>query len=138
MIASGPAFRLLPRLDEENGFFWTGGADGLLRFQRCTACRRYVHPPGPVCPYCLDGDLVPEAVSGRGLVHSFTVNHQEWIPGSEPYAIGLVTIVEQDDVRLTTNLVGFEAGDLRIGAEVRVVFEHRDDVWLPLFERVPS
>ena len=96
MPARGPALRLLPRLDPENQFFWTSGADGRLRFLRCQDCRTYVHPPSPRCPYCLSTDLAPEAVSGRATVVAYTVNVQQWIPGSEPYLIGLVAIDEQD------------------------------------------
>jgi uncharacterized OB-fold protein len=131
--ARGPAIRVLPRLDDTNRFFWTSGQDGRLRFLRCGACRQYVHPPVPRCPYCLESALVPEVVSGTGVVHSFTVNYQQWIPGSEPYVIGLVTIAEQDDVRLTTNLVDIAPDDVRIGMAVDVTFEQAEDVWLPLF-----
>jgi uncharacterized OB-fold protein len=136
MTASGPPFRLLPKLDDTNRFFWTSGADGVLRFLRCSSCDRYVHPPVPRCPYCLEGKVAPEAVSGRATLHSFTVNHQQWVPDSEPYVIGLVTIVEQDDVRLTTNIVDCEADDVAIGMDVEVTFESNDDVWLPLFRPV--
>ncbi len=136
MVADGPPIRLLPRVDNDNRFFWTSGTDGKLRFQRCSQCRSIVHPPAPRCPFCLTDSLVPEAVSGRGTVASFTVNHQQWIPGSEPYVIAWVSIAEQPDVRLTTNLVGLEPDDLRIGMEVEVVFEHHDDVYLPLFRPV--
>jgi len=133
VTASGPPIRLLPRLDDYNRFFWSAGEDGVLKFLRCGSCRKYVHPPVPRCPYCLDGKLSPEVVSGRGVVLSFTVNHQQWIPGSDPYVIALVTIAEQDDVRLTTNLVGIDEDDVRIGMPVEVTFEAHDDVWLPLF-----
>lgn len=133
VTANGPPFRLLPRLDDAHRFFWTSGEDGKLRFQRCGECRRYVHPPAPRCPYCLADALAPEAVSGRAVVHSFTVNHQQWFPDAEPYIIGLVTIAEQDDVRLTTNIIETEADDMVIGMEVEVAFEHSDDVWLPVF-----
>lgn len=133
MTAAGPALRLLPRLDDSNRFFWTSGRDGRLRFLRCRECRRYHHPPAPRCPYCLAAGPEPEAVSGRAGLHAFTVNHQAWIPGSDPYILGLVTIEEQDDVRLTTNLVGVEPDDLRIGMPLEVVFEEAGDVWLPLF-----
>jgi len=137
-VARGPSVRVLPRLDDGNRFFWVSGQDGHLRFLRCSACRRYVHPPSPVCPYCLDGTLVPEVVSGKGVVHSFTVNHQQWIPGSDPYVIGLVTIDEQDDVRLTTNVVDCGADDVHIGMAVEVAFEQAEDVWLPLFRPAPG
>ena len=132
-LARGPAIRVLPRLDDTNRFFWTSGADGRLRFLRCGDCRRYVHPPVPRCSYCLGASLSPEVVSGRAVVHSFTVNHQQWIPGSDPYVIGLVTIDEQDDVRLTTNLVDCDPDDVHIGMAVSVTFEEAEDVWLPLF-----
>jgi len=135
-FAPGPVLRLLPRLDDANRFFWTSGEDGRLRFLRCHGCAMYVHPPVPRCPYCLDGPLVPEPVSGRGVVHSYTVNHQQWIPGSAPYIIGLVTIAEQEDVRLTTNIVDCGPEDLYVGMPVAVTFERSEDVWLPLFRPV--
>jgi uncharacterized OB-fold protein len=133
MTASGPTIRVLPRLDEDSAFFWTSGADGVLRFLRCQACESFVHPPQPRCPICLSDYLRPDVVSGRAILESFTLNVQQWIPGSEPYLIGLVSIVEQSDVRLMTNLVDVEPNDLRIGMEMTVVFEHNNDVWLPLF-----
>ena len=135
-LGRGPSIRVLPRLDETNEFFWTAGAEGALRFQRCGSCRHYVHPPAPRCPYCLEDGLVPEPVSGRGTLHSFTVNHQQWIPGSDRYVVGLVTIDEQDDVRLMTNVVDCEEDALAVGMAVEVVFEQVEDVWLPLFRPV--
>jgi uncharacterized protein len=138
MVANGPALRLLPRLDDDNRFFWTSGEDGKLRFLRCRSCENLIHPPAPRCPYCLAEYLVPEVVSGHAIVESFTVNHQQWIPGSDPYIVGLVSMVEQSDIRLTTNLVDIEPEDVHIGMEVEVVFEHNDDVYLPLFGRLRS
>ena len=69
---------------------------------------------------------------------AYTCNVQEWIPGSEPYLIGLVAIDEQDNVRLTTNLVDVELDDVQDGMAVEVVFEQHDDVYLPLFRPVTS
>lgn len=133
MTASGPPIRLLPRTDGEGGFFWTSGADGRLRFLHCADCGRLAHPPAPRCPSCLSPDVAPRPVSGRATVHSFTVNHQQWIPGADPYVVALVTIDEQPDVRLTTNLVGVDDGEVRIGMPVEVVFEQHEEVFLPLF-----
>jgi uncharacterized OB-fold protein len=138
MVANGPSLRVLPRLSDDVVFFWTSGADGVLRFQRCNVCGFYIHPPGPVCPRCLSSDLGVQEVSGLGTLETFTVNHQQWIPGSDPYIIAWVSIVEQPDIRLTTNLVGVEPEDLRIGMPLRVVFELVEDVWLPLFTPVDA
>jgi uncharacterized OB-fold protein len=51
-----------------------------------------------------------------------------------PYVIALVELDEQPALRLMTNIVNCEPADVAIGARVRVVFEHHDDVWIPLFE----
>jgi uncharacterized OB-fold protein len=138
MSANGPSFRVLPRLDYDNRFLWTGGEDGTLRFLRCESCQQFVHPPVPVCPACLGTELAPQPVSGRGTLHSYTVNVQKWIPGSESYVIGLVAIDEQPDVRLITNLVDCDPDDIEIGSPVEVVFEHQQDVYLPLFRLTPA
>jgi uncharacterized OB-fold protein len=141
MTADGPPFRLLPRVDDTNRFFWESGADGTLRFQRCEACETFVHPPAPRCPFCLTDSLVPTAVSGRATVASYTVNHQQWVPGADPYVIAWVAIDEDPAVRLTTNLVGLDDAAverLEVGAPVEVLFEHHEDVWLPLFRLAAS
>jgi len=134
-VAEKP-FRLLPQVTPENEHFWRGGAQGQLRFLRCENCRYYVHPPAPLCPECLSRDLAPEAVSGRAVVHTYTVNHQPWIPGFEPpYVVAIVELEGQEGLRLTTNLVNCEPADVSIGMRVKVVFEDvGEDVFLPLFE----
>jgi uncharacterized OB-fold protein len=132
----GKPFRLVPQVTEENEHFWKGGAEGELRFLRCTACRTYVHPPAPLCPDCHSRDLAPEAVSGRATLHTFTINHHPWIPGFDPpYAIAIVDLPEQPGLRLTSNIVNCELEEIQIGMALRVTFEAIDDgVFLPLFE----
>ncbi len=129
-------FRLLPRVGPENEHFWRGGREGELRFLRCGACGYYVHPPSPLCPECLGRELAPEAVSGRAVVHTYTLNHQRWIPGFEPpYLVAIVELEEQQGLRLTTNLVNVDPDEVEIGMAVRVLFEDLgEDIFLPLFE----
>jgi len=132
---SRPSFRVLPAITPENEHFWQGGADGELRFQACRACDTLVHPPAPVCPECLGRELEPRAVSGRGRVFSYTINHQPWIPGFDPpYVVAIVVIEEQADVRLTTNIVGCDPAEVTIDMPVQVTFEEWDGTFIPLFE----
>ena len=131
-------FRVPIALDETNEFFWSSGQDGQLRFQRCQGCGYFLHPPGPRCPKCGGTDLEAEPVSGQGVVHTFTINHQAWVGETEPYVIAIVQLAEQDDLRLTTNIVGCPVEDVQIGDEVTVTFEHHDPVWVPVFERNAS
>ena len=131
---STPSKRPLPMLTDSNRFFWTSGADGRLRFLRCTACLNYIHPPVPVCDKCLSMEQEVVVVSGRATLAAVTVNHQMWIPTIEPpYVIGIVEIQEQASVRLTTNIVGCDAADVHIGMPLQVDFEEHDDVFLPVF-----
>lgn len=130
---SDPPYRVRPALDETNAFFWTAGADGVLRFLRCQACGYFIHPPSPRCPRCGSGRLAPEAVSGRGAIFSFTVNHQPWDGSSEPYVIAIVELAEQAGLRLTTNIVDLAPQDVAIGQPVEVVFEDHDGIYWPLF-----
>ncbi|WP_298690604.1 OB-fold domain-containing protein [uncultured Sphingomonas sp.] len=131
-----PAFRVLPRLDRDNRFFWTSGADGWLRFLKCNACDTFVHPPQPVCPACLSDSVAPAAVAGTGVVHSFTVNHQKWHPGmTVPFVIARIAIDGAPGVILTSNVMGCDPADVDIDDPVRVVFEQHDEVYVPLFEK---
>ena len=129
--------RMLPRLGPDNEHFWTGGEHGELRVLRCQACGFWIHPPSPRCPECLSKDVAPEALSGRGLVHTFTVNHQLWIPTCDPpYVVAIVELEEQQGLRLTTNIYNCFPDDVQIGMAVEVVFDNYDDVWLPMFQPV--
>src|SRR5690349_12822465 len=74
-------FRILPKLNDKNRDFWTGGARGELRFWRCQECGYYIHPPAPICPMCHSKHMKTEAVSGRATLATFTVNYQAWMPG---------------------------------------------------------
>jgi uncharacterized OB-fold protein len=130
--------RPLPRVGLETGPFWTSGADGRLRIQRCTSCRRYAHPPGPICRFCT-GELVAEPVSGRGTVFSFTVSYQQFLPSLEvPYVIAVVELEEQEGLQLTSNIVGIAPEDVRIDLPVEVRFEQHGEVFLPQFAPVAT
>jgi uncharacterized OB-fold protein len=131
--------RARPKITSRNAHFWQGGADGVLKLQRCQACRRYLHPPTPVCRFCRSMRLRPEEVSGRGRVYAFTINHYQWLPDMEPpYVVALVELVEQEGLRLMTNVVGCPADHVRTGMEVEVVFARNGDVYVPLFRAVPE
>ncbi len=129
--------RPLPQITPMNEWFWTSGADGQLRIQRCDDCATLIHPPVPICPSCRSKAWTPTVVSGNATVVGFTLNSHQWLPGFEPpYVIANVALAEDAMVRLTTNLVDCDAAAVHIGQVVSVRFEHHEDVWIPLF--VPS
>ncbi len=136
---TAPPFRLLPRLTDLNRAFWTGGAVGELRMAACGACGYINHPPTPICPLCHSKDQAPRTLSGRALLHTYTVNYQPWMPGPElPFVVAIVELVEQDGLRLTTNLVNCDIDKIKMGMPVKVTFEAHvdgdDTIYIPLFE----
>jgi len=135
-----PPYMPLPALEPDSEFFWKAAREGRLVMMRCSACGWIVHPARPVCSRCRGRDLAPHELSGRGRVASWTVNHQRWMPGlEEPYAIAVVELVEQANLRLTTNLVDTPLDRIRIDLPVRVRFrEASDEIALPVFEEDPS
>lgn len=129
--------RPLPRLDSLNRDFWTGGAQGELRIMCCGDCGTFIHPPRPVCRNCLSENVAPKAVSGTGVVDTFTINHQKWHPMMEvPFVIARVALDGAPGVYLTTNIVGCAVDQVDIGDRVKVKFEPQDDVHIPLFEKI--
>ena len=125
--------RMLPALTDVNRAFWTGGAGGSLYIQRCGACQRWIHPPTERCPTC--GDLLEaEPVSGRGTLFTYTVNVHQFHPDVKPpNLIAIVELVEQDDLRIPTNIVDCDPADLHCGLPVRVLFEHHGEIYYPVF-----
>ena len=128
--------RPLPALEPHTEAFWRACHAGRLELTRCVPCGYFIHPSRPICPKCRGRNLEKAVVSGRARLHSYTINHKAWFPGQPvPYAIGLVELVEQPGLRLTTNIVNCPLDQLRIDMPLRVTFEIvSDDIALPLFE----
>jgi uncharacterized OB-fold protein len=129
--------RMLPKLNEHNRAFWTGGADGQLLITRCTQCALWVDPPAADCPDC-GGALAPQPVSGHGTVFTYTVNYQPFNPSVPvPYVIAIVQLDEQADLRIATNIVDCEPDSIYVGLPVEVRFERHDadggSVFVPVF-----
>ncbi len=130
--------RKLPRLEPDSAFFWTSGADGILRIQRCADCRRWQHPPLPRCAGCGSEAVSPQPVSGKGRIACYTVNREAWLPDmAVPFVFAAVELEEQPQLYVFTNLLA-PVEEARVGLPVSVTFEQHDDLWLPLFQPDPS
>ena len=113
-----------PAVTEETEAFWAAAQDGRLLVERCEACGADAFPPRGMCRSCRGRSMVPVEVTGRGVVYSYTVNHQRWLPDLEvPYAVVLVEFPDHPGVRVVGRLRGCPPGDAAIGMEVEVGFE---------------
>jgi uncharacterized OB-fold protein len=132
-----PITRPTPRLDDDNRAFWTGGKEGKLYIARCRDCGEYVHPPRPVCRHCHSENVAPSAVAGTGVIDTYTINYQAWMPGLQvPLVIARVRLDGAPGVYLTSNIVNCPVEEVRFEQKVRVTFEEQAGIFYPLFERV--
>lgn len=75
-------------------------------------------------------------VSGRGVIKSWTVIRQSFLPGFDlPFVLVDVELAEQADLRLIGRLLDGVEANLRVGSAVRVAFEDvTAEIAVPAFE----
>jgi uncharacterized protein len=116
--------KLIPEPDGLNAEFYAHCAAGELRFQRCSTCATWRHPPRARCAVCGSDAATWELASGRGEVFSWTVTHRPLDPGfadEVPYAVLVVEM--EEGPRLVGNLRELAPSALRLGLPVEVVLE---------------
>jgi uncharacterized OB-fold protein len=113
--------------------YWAATAEHRLLVQRCAGCGHHQFYPRPFCLACSSRRIAWQQVTGRGWVYSLTTVripvHPDLPP---PYVVALVDLDEGP--RLLTNL----AGECAIGDRVRVHWERRDDLVVPVFATDPA
>ncbi|HET7533411.1 MAG TPA: MaoC family dehydratase N-terminal domain-containing protein [Nocardioidaceae bacterium] len=132
----GPAAVLRPMVNRDSEFFWEGTRKGELRIQRCGACDRLRHPPGPMCPSC--GATQPDYVVARGTgsVFSYVVHRHPPVPGKQ-LPILLVLVELDEGVRMVGELLGAREEEVEIGMPVEVsMVRVDDDLTLPAWRPV--
>ena len=112
-----------PATDWQTLAYWEGCGRGELVLQRCSSCDLVQHRPRGVCAHCLSSDLEHFVASGRGVVYSCTVIHQNGIPPFRdacPYVLAYVDL--EEGPRLMTNVVGCDPETVEVGMDVMVEF----------------
>ena len=126
-----------PALTAEAQHFFTAAAAGRLELQACDACATRWFYPRPACIACGSEDFHWQAVSGQGVVASFSIVHRA--PSAEfrhkvPYVVAMIDLSEGP--RMMANIIGDDALDVAIDDAVHVVFEKRGERFaMPQFER---
>jgi uncharacterized OB-fold protein len=129
--------RPVPEHDAASAPFWEAAARHELLAQRCSACRRFRHPPRPVCPACGTFEHSFEPVSGRATVWSWVVVHPPVLPAFAEKAPYTVVVVElPEGVRMIGNLLDVPDDQIHEGLEVVVDFDDVEPgVALPAWRR---
>jgi len=128
-----------PVPNDADRMFWHYCQQHELRFQQCGSCRRFRHPPTPVCPYCRSFEIVWVRAPDTGAVFSFTIVHHPAHPAMKavvPYNIVVVDFPACDHVRLVSNLIDVPPQEIRIGMEVMLAWETAGNgLLVPRFKR---
>jgi uncharacterized OB-fold protein len=129
-----------PAVTEETAPFWAAAREGRLVVERCASCGAESFPPRGICRSCRGREVGFAEVGGLGVVYSFTVNYQRWLPGLEvPYAVVLVEFPGRPGVRVAGRLRGCPPEQAFIGLAVEVGFEPGPGGFaIPSFVAVPD
>ena len=122
----------VPVPDDLSAGFWTAAANGVLAIPRCRVCNRFAFPPLPVCPECgsTRPDYITEPVEGGGVVRSWTLVRDAFLPGfarDVPYLLVDVELDAQPDVRMIGRLVDGADTVLHVGDHVAFDFDRLND-----------
>ncbi len=127
-----------PAPDSMTQFFWDGANNGRLLVLRCCTCAKFIHPPRPVCRFCLSTTLAAGEVTGRASLYTWTVAERAFHPffvEKVPYVYATVELVEQPGLRLITNVVNCPHEALRVDMPLQVLFrEIAPGFMLPMFQ----
>jgi uncharacterized OB-fold protein len=67
-------------------------------------------------------------VSGRGIVYTYSIVYREFTPGlPPPYAVAIVELTEQPELRVLANIVNCRTDEIRIGQQVRALYRDISD-----------
>lgn len=131
----------IPKPTPETQPYWDAAKRQVLMIQRCNGCGQHYFYPRPLCPQCFSRDVAWVEVSGRGRVHTYTINYRppRKFPTQAPIIIAIVEL--EEGPRLMSNIVGAEAdpAKLRCDMPVTVTFEKiTEDITLPKFRLVAA
>jgi uncharacterized OB-fold protein len=134
---ANPHPKPVPVVHEMNAAFFEGSAKGELRVGHCPKCDALFRFAYYACPECWSQELSWKKANGTGKISHFTIIHQapwEAFEADAPYVLALIELDE--GVRMMSNIINYPCEQVKIGLPVRVTFEQRGDVALPMFEVV--
>ena len=132
----GKFFMGIPERSEE---FFEAAKESKLLIQRCTDCGEHQFYPRAVCIHCGSDDVSWVEASGKGTVHTYTVIHQQGMPGwrdEVPYIAAVIDL--EEGVRMTSNVIGCAPESVSVDMPVRVTFVDEGNLVLPRFGPVNS
>ncbi|MGH2685376.1 MAG: Zn-ribbon domain-containing OB-fold protein [Actinomycetota bacterium] len=110
--------RPLPYADNVSSTYWEAAGRGELLYQECPKCQHRQFYPRAMCTACGSEPEWRQA-AGRGIVHTFTVIHQNLAQpfgGWLPYVVAMVEL--EEGPKMMSNITHCEPADVQIGMPV--------------------
>lgn len=114
--------------------FWQSLREGVLTFQRCSACGKGWLPARSHCPGCLSPEWTRESASGRARLVSWVVYRMAYHPAFAsrlPYTVAVVELAEGP--RMISNIVQTDPQTLHIDQPLSLVIEDESGTSVPRF-----
>jgi uncharacterized protein len=105
--------------------FWEGARNHEVRLPRCRACERFNWYPIPSCRFCGQSEFEWVTLSGTGTLFAWAVVRRALHPAFAelvPYVSAIVTLAEDETVRMVGRLLVDADHPLKVGARVRASF----------------
>ena len=129
--------RWLPEPDEHNAPFFAGAGEGKLRLQYCEDCGTWAFPVITRCGDCGGDAITWRDASGRGTVYAHAQLERGYHPRHEGRLVVLAQVDIEEGLRVITNIVDVEPGEVRAGDAVEVCFETAPEgTAIPVFRPV--
>ena len=125
----------IPKPTPETQPFWEGCANGELRLQHCQDCGHIQFYPRELCSACFSDKVTWQTASGRGTVRSWSEVTLPGAPGFEaevPFVTALIAL--QEGPTMLSVIRNCDATAVDFDMPVRVLFEARDNMFIPYFE----
>ncbi len=116
----------MPAANAETLGWWEAAAAHRLVVQRCSDCGRTRHPPGPVCPACRGTAAAWDELAGTGVVYTYTVVRQAFLPALAdrlPYVVAAIELDGAGGARMVSNVVDVDPASVSVGLRVEVAWE---------------
>ncbi|HET9884127.1 MAG TPA: OB-fold domain-containing protein [Candidatus Binatia bacterium] len=126
----------IPKVNKVDQPFWEGAARSKFLLQKCRACGKVQFFPRVACVDCF-GELDWIESKGTGKIHSFTLVRVPRNPAfKDEVPIYYINVILDEGVIVESKLVGEKKEKVKLGDNVKVVFEqtHNREIKLPCFE----
>ena len=126
--------RMAPIPGPINQEFYDGLNRHELLLQKCSDCGKFRFWPIEMCPFCNSLNHEWGRCSGKGTLHSFTVQHQVMHPAYPAPWVVLVVELEEGPRLVTHGLMTPE--EIEIGVPVEIEYEKiTDEITLHAFKK---